>query len=337
MTTLTLLLLTALAADTPEGTICGVVLGAEDGRPVPDAEVVLRGKVEGQYAVLEETKADARGQFAFRQLPIGDGYEYLPGANRDGIHYPGPRVILREASKSANVSLVVRKAITEPNPLGVLEHEVDVRSEPGLVRVTERMLIDNPTQSCYVGRAPQGKGDPVTLKLSIPRDFQQVTFAGEFYGRRFAIVDNNLVTSIPWTPGRRELKFSYVLANPNRQFHWERTMDLPCRRLKVAVHTDKPEEVACSLASPSAGERDAVTFEVADRELPVGEVVQLTMGRLPVPWIVYARWIAVGVLAIGGIGVGAVMRRKAATGGRAPTSQTGSNLRRATTGRGFMG
>ena len=95
---LTLLLLTVsmLAANPPvgDGVIEGTVVRAIDQAPVPGAEVVLRAKIGGQLLAVAETTADAQGRFRFEHLPVDGNCVYLPGANRDGIHYPGPSVRL---------------------------------------------------------------------------------------------------------------------------------------------------------------------------------------------------------------------------------------------------
>ena len=56
-----------------------------------------------------------------------------------------------------------------------------------------------------------------------------------------------LVTSIPWEPGRRELKFTYFLHNTSSTRVWERTLDLPTERLQVRVATTAPDQVTCNL------------------------------------------------------------------------------------------
>ena len=165
----------------------GVVVRAADHTPVPRAEVVLRAKVDGQLLPVAETTADAQGRFRFAQLPADGATVYLPGANRGGIHYPGPSVRLSSLRRRAEVTLAVHDAVTFPNPLVVRRHTITLCPEPGVLRVTESMLIDNPSAACYVGQAAGEDVEPVTLQLAIPADFAQVTFASEFFGRRFSL------------------------------------------------------------------------------------------------------------------------------------------------------
>ena len=195
---------------------------------------------------------------------------YLPGANRDGIHYPGPRILLSADQPSADVVLKVQDAITEPNPLVIRDWDLVLDPEPGALRVTETMVIENPEPTTYVGQIPDGGAEPVTLQLGISSDFERVTFSKEFYGRQFALINGKLVTDIPWTPGQRELQFSYVLRNDGRHRVWTRPLDLPCRHVRLTVRTADPDGVSCNLGAMSSGHDGTVTFESNDRVLPAG-------------------------------------------------------------------
>ena len=243
-----------------DGMIEGVVVHATDHTPVPRAEVVLRAKVDGQLLPVAETTADAQGRFRFAQLPADGANVYLPGANRGGIHYPGPSVRLSSLRRRAEVTLAVHDAITFPNPLVVRQHTITLCPEPGVLRVTESMLIDNPSAACYVGQAAGEDVEPVTLQLAIPADFAQVTFASEFFGRRFSLIGGKLVTGVPWPPGQRELTFSYVLANTQRHYVWQRPLDLPSTKVRVVVRGNQPGRVTSDLNCTAAegGRRNRV-------------------------------------------------------------------------------
>ncbi len=279
------------------GSIGGIVLNGSHGRvPVGGAEVVLRARVDGRLMVAAETLADTEGKFRFEPLPVRSDLQYLPGANRDMVHYPGERLRLTPKRPHAHVELVVYDAAAEPSPLVAPRHEIVIRPETGALKVTETILIANPTSTCYVGRPASEGAEPVTLQLAIPSDFQRVTFHKEFFGRRFSQAEGKLVTGIPWPPGSKELKLTYVLRNPQRHHVWERKLDLPCSRLRVRVSTDKPEEVSSNL-EPGATERQGEkVFQGDGRTLPAGYVVRVEMGRLPVSWMVYGRWLALAAL-----------------------------------------
>ena len=292
------------SADAGPGAIRGVVVNAtQSGTPCPQAEVVLRLQVDGQFVPVAETLTDAQGRFQFANLAVGERYLYLPGANRADVHYPGPRTRLSAVQPEATVRLEVCDTVTHPSPLVLKSQDILIEPQPGALRVTESLVIENPTSATYVGQADNADAEPVTLQLAIPPEFERTTFHKEFFGRNFAIRGDKVVTGIPWTPGRRELTFTYTLRNEDRQRVWQRPLDLPCARLRVRVRHDQPDEVSCSLGHASAEATGEVLYESADRTLPAGHVVRVELGRLPRAWTSYGRWIAGAVLLglIGGV------------------------------------
>ena len=279
-----------------QGAIGGIVVHASNRAPVGGADVVLRIEIDGQFVPLAKTTADEQGKFLFHSLPVGEGYLYLPGANRDDVHYPGPRVRLTPERSQVGVKLEVRDATTGPNPLVARRHEVIICPEPGALTVTETILVDNPTSKCYVGQAAGEDAGPVTLRLAVPPDFERATFHEEFFGRRFSMVDGKMVTGVPWQPGQREVKLTYVLPNSEHDRLWKRPLDLACSDVRVRVQTARPSEVFCNLEPGTAARDGEIVFESRGKTLPAGYVIRVELGRLPVPFMVYGRWLALAAL-----------------------------------------
>ena len=167
---LLLLVGSVAAADAPadEGRIEGAVVRAVDRSPIGGAEVVLRAKVGGEMTLVAETTADAQGRFLFDKLPADGSRVYLPGANRDGIHYPGPNVRLTGLRPRADVTLTVHDSIAFPNPLVVRRHEIVLTPREGALEVMESMLVDNPGPACYVGQAPRKMPSPSRCNWPFP-------------------------------------------------------------------------------------------------------------------------------------------------------------------------
>ena len=290
----------AVAGASPDaqGTIRGAVVNASTGRtPVAQATVVLRAGRGGDLMPLEETATDARGRFVFRGLAAGTSRVYLAGANRDGVHYPGPRVQLTPQRPSAEVEIPVFDAVGEPCPLVIRCHEITVRPQPGVLRVTESVTLDNPSATCYVGKPPHEGAEPVTLALAIPPDFDRATFDKEFFGRRFSVVGGKLATGIPWPPGQQKVELTYVVPNARRRGLWERPVDLPCSRLRLCVETDRTGEVSCNLPRTSLDPGRQIVFESSVATLTPGYAIRLELGRVPLPAMAYGRWLAVAALA----------------------------------------
>jgi len=296
------------------GSISGIVVNGSRGHaPAAGAEVVLRVKIDGQFVIAAETIADREGRFRIAPLPLDPDLEYLPGANRDGVHHPGERVRLTWLRPHADVRITAYDAVEGPNPLVARRHDIVVCPEPGALKVTETIMIDNPTSTCYVGKAASDDAKPVTLELAIPSDFDRTTFHKEFFGRRFLLAGGKLATGVPWPPGAKELTFTYLLKNEARHRLWQRPLDLPTDHVRLFVVTDEPDEVVCSLEAGESQGRGELLFESGGEPLPAGHVLRLELGRLPVPWMAYGRWLALAVLVGLVAGIGALtLRRKGA-------------------------
>jgi len=295
-----LALVLAAAADQSSsegGVIRGRVVNlSRNDAPCGQTEVILRARVEGEFVPVAQTLTDVDGNYRFEGLPVDSDYLYLPGSNCQDIHYPGRRVRLTHGHPAAYVTLEVRDAVAEPNPLMIRQFEAVIATEPGVVRVSESLLVDNPTAATYVGRAEAEGMLPVTLQLSIPSDFEHVTFEQERFGREFRVIDGKLVTGIPWTPGQQWLKFTYALPAGAVQGGWRRVMDAPCESLCIRVKHSRPDEVACDQlpeADSPPGER---VFHSGAGVLPAGHEIRVLLGNTPVSWSAYGPWVALFVL-----------------------------------------
>ncbi len=330
---ISILLLCAALAAAPAagGTIQGTVVNTSSGAPVPcQVTVDLQVQVRDQLVPFREVVSDKQGQYRFERLPAGDGVVYQAGATRHGIFYPGPRIRLTDLQPIARSDLSVCDAVTSPDPLVLKKMEVVIRPETGLLKVTESLLLENPTHTCYVGEAAHDGADPVTLELSIPPEFERTTFDQEFFGRRFMVVNNKVVTSVPWPPGERELRYTYVLRNTREVSQWKRPLDLPCANVTVRVEGKSPDEVRCKLLPRTTASEKAVVFESGGQGLAAGQVLLVEMGRLPLPWMTYGKWAAVAIMLglIGGASWLHFRQRRESSPNASPKTLTARNKKK---------
>jgi hypothetical protein len=279
------------------GVIRGRVVNmSQHEAPCAGAEVLLRARVEREFAPVAQTVADTDGHYRFDGLPLGPEYLYLPGANYREIHYPGRRVALTRAQPTGYVTLEVWDTVAEPSPLVIRRHEIVIQTDAQAVQISEAMLVDNSASATYVGRAASENGAALTMQLNVPSEFEQITFEKEKFGREFFLLHGQLVTGIPWTPGPHWLRFTYRMRPEFLRGGWLRPLDRPCDSLRVGIQHLRPDEVVCNLpsaAGESPGER---VFQSAPGILPAGHVLHVQLGPMAVPWSIYARWGALAVL-----------------------------------------
>lgn len=295
-----------------DGVIDGVVVNATQGRPMSSGtDVALRARVDGEFVVVATTTTQPDGSFRFQGLPLDDQTLYLPGANLEDVHFPGPRIRLCTDRPHVTVTLDVFDSVSNSNPLVIENHEIVIHGEPGSLKVRETMRINNPSLQCYVGRPRHTGGGPVTLQLGIPEDFERITFDKEAFGRQFKLINDQLVTGIPWPPGKRELGFSYVIANEKGNRTWQRHVDLPCLRLVIKIRTNTPEHIACNLPATAADQDGEARFESGAEPLPVGHMLRLELDHLPRSMMTHARRVASLLLIalVAGVSVVSVRQR----------------------------
>jgi hypothetical protein len=279
----------------PTGSIEGFVVdGSHGGKPLEGAQVVLRAGAEGELVPVAKTTTDRLGRFVFEGLPLESDLIYVPGADRDGVHYPSKRVQLATSNRNVQTRILAFAAVRTPRPLQTVRHDIDVIIEPFAAKVTERLLIANRTETTYIGQPMADRQGP-TLRLSIPEDFDRVTFSKEFYGRRFQIIDHRPVTDIPWPPGERELEFTYCIPLEKLKGQFHRQLDLPSSKIRLCVRGERCESVSCNLPRLSQG-ADRVLFESVQKTLPTGFLIELEFGGKPFHWTAWARWAAVLML-----------------------------------------
>jgi hypothetical protein len=285
------------AEDHP-GRIDGIVVdGSAEQKPLAGIEVVLCVRTGGQTVPVESTTSDAYGRFRFSDLPCDEEFSYLPGANRQEIHYPGPRIRLTDIQPHAEVQLVAYDTVSSESPLVVRRHEVNIRTEGTLVYVSEVMTVENPSTRTYVGESFNDM-PPVTFRLSIPTDFEKVTFERESVARQFMVLDDRVLTSMPWMPGERTLRFSYGLPIEERHRVLRRKLDLPTTELVVTVDENTTCQ-ACNLAATANASDQRLAFaSPPGKPLPAGHVLELELGELPVPLMAYAKWGALLLLGV---------------------------------------
>jgi hypothetical protein len=212
---------------------------------------------------------------------------------------------LDAANKVAQVKITAYDAVRSVSPLAARRHDIDIAVEKHVLAVTETLLISNPSNKTYVGKKLDDDG-LVTLRLSIPPNFDRVTFGSEFFGRRFRIINHKLVTDMPWLPGERGLTFTYrvPIEESGRQFH--RQIDLPTTNLRIQAQAHD-QQVICNVASVEVVDGRTI-FAAKDRELPIGHTIKLQIGNLPIPWMLYGRWASLSVLAT--LALGTILVRR---------------------------
>lgn len=292
---LALMLTTSDDYRAPTGVIRGLVVnGTRNDEPLADARVFLQAGDNGMLEPVGETTTDIEGKFQFRDVPIDPSVTFSTGAEREGVHYPAGRFQLNATRTNADVRIRAFDSIKSPSPLQALHHQIDVTVEGKVIVVKEALQIANRSATTYIGESV-GDAPPTTLRLTIPANFDRVTFGSEFFGRRFRVVEHQPVTDVPWPPGERTLTFMYRIPLEESGGLLRRTLDLPTEDLTVRVLDAGGKKLHSNLAAAKQTHDEAI-FTARDQKLATNFAIELQIGEPPIPWAKYARWGAIGVL-----------------------------------------
>lgn len=283
-------------ADLP-GKVGGLVVdGSHRDQPLAGASVVLRGVVDNQLVPLAETTADEHGHFEFTDLPVSPAALYVAGVNRDGVHYPGPRLALFPDHVEERVRLVAYEGLRHPSPLVAVRHDIDIQASAQFLEITESIVVMNPTLRGFIGD-PGQVAEPTTLELRPFPGFETVTFHNESLGRQFSAHDHRLTTSLPWPPGQRDIRFTYRIPLDSSTVRLQRLLTLPCRELRIRCTGVDTTATSCNLPGlTSQHEQASVTFTLEHAQLPADQLLELSLGGLSLPWQRHLKWLAVGAL-----------------------------------------
>jgi hypothetical protein len=72
------------------------------------------------------------------------------------------------------------------------------------------------------------------------------------------------------------------------RFH--RPLDLPSSNLRIQIWGNNHDQVTSNLPVVTSDEREYVVVASSGEQLPAGYTIELIVGELPIPWMLYARW-----------------------------------------------
>ena len=105
------------------------------------------------------------------------------------------------------------------------------------------------------------------------------------------------MTGVPWPPGRRELRFTYLLPNLDGHYVWRRPLDLPSAEVRVWIRADSPPEAICNLTPVPLVNKREIAFESGHAHAGGGIPAARRAGGLPVSPMRYAPAGALAALA----------------------------------------
>lgn len=227
-----------LAAITGDGVInLRAVNGTPNGQPIRALPVTLRaydtaGEVFSRTATLDEA-----GQVSFDGLPTRTDYFYQAELDyNNGRFYAAPMQFPMTGTRLISDILPVFETTTDSSTIRINELHIFVQDiAENTITIVEYYLFDNISDRAYIGEiGPNNRRR--TLKISAPKDAQNLRFDGLGLGSRFfqdgeVIYDSDVVV-----PGLRSAQIAMLYELPYRDRRtFERRVFYPVQRADVIV------------------------------------------------------------------------------------------------------
>lgn len=244
-----------LAIRAVQGTKGGPAVGGDE------AELVLfhRNAAIKRYPL----KLDESGLAMVTDLPVGLGIRPVVRIRHAGVYYQQLGEPLDIANPVASMEVVVFEVTPTVPAWKVVLRQLMFERKESSVLIAETVVVDNPTDSSWLGGDADTQGRRTTVSLAIPSGASDIQLEKGFHGWCCTeFKDSNLNIQMPLMPGRTTFQFAYALPSPDG-------------RIDLTVTTRAPVEHA-AVYVPS-GE----TVSQADRLRPAGvEMIEGSANRL---------------------------------------------------------
>lgn len=283
--------------------ITGVVRNGTTGQPVAGEMITLVFIGPQGPEDTGQTRSDATGRFAFRGLADG---RYLLQASRQGVSYAAQAVISGEAT----VDLVVQVFdVSDRVPLRVALFGMAVDVQPGYVRISEVVHLQNPTSQTFVG--------PVVFPL--PRGARYITFSDGL--RQPKVEGTQILDQVIVRPGALQVAYGYSVAGSG-ELALDRRLLLPVERMEL--FTSAPAEVRSPRLQPlpTVTNEGQMYTRASGRAVPRGDLAMSVIG-VPAPrmWLAPAAAGTLAGLLIIGLMAAIAREGRQAPGGVAHSAQ----------------
>ena len=294
------------------GSIRGTVVNTSTAKPSPARALSsYRSARKASSSLTSRKSAAPTGHMSFVRCPWAPSACIWSGLVGTALLTRGSRIQLSESRPSALVELSVCDAVTKPNPLILRRFEITIRPQPGLLRVTESLAIDNPSS-------------PLRGRTADSRRGAQHAATGHSVGFRADHIPEGILR--PPLRGRRRQGRHWrpLAAGPTgTRLHLCPAKHAALLALGTAARSALPAcdrarggvEIQSGPVQPAGKSPDdngMFVFESNGQTLPAGQRLHVELGHLPLAWMSYLRWavVAAALGLSGGHGGRAGARRK---------------------------
>ncbi len=223
-------------AQTDLGTVLGQVFNATEGGGNVSQLVVTLNAYQGNNQLAPTTATtDDQGVFEFTGLATGAEYVYQLSLVYQEAEYDFDWFSFEEGEIDKIVNLDVYDSTSDDQSIWISLSHVIIEAEPGSLLVTEVYLFVNDGNTTYVGSGEVGTGTKETLQFSLPKQATSLEVGGELMECCITATESGFADSMIFTPGFKEIWFSYMLNYTSESYNLPLTLLYPVETIYLMV------------------------------------------------------------------------------------------------------
>ncbi|MBI4319625.1 MAG: hypothetical protein HY675_14140 [Chloroflexi bacterium] len=293
-----------------EGVVEGAVVNKTGGEsPVKGQEVELKAlRQDGSTVATLVTRTDNSGKFRFASLATADSSTYVLSTKFQDVEYQASLKGSEVTESTGKAEIVVYDAANDVGVQVDLSHlVVEVDPATSDLTVLEVAIIQNPSDRTLVPKVRNGQ----TLWFPLPKGalHPEVT-----EGLDRVADPNKGVEGLGYAgsvlPGKRQVVYTYMLANPGASFNVSKQMAYPTRKVNVLM-----ADVGQKMSGPKLSSQQPVNIKdraylfLTGESLEAGQSVEVNVSNFPPPSAPgrgtgstdQVRWAVLAVMAAGGL------------------------------------
>lgn len=207
----------------PLGELSGRVLnGSRDSTGVGGQEVMLYIIENGRELDTQKPKVrtDAQGRFVFKNLPLKQGRAYYPLTRYEGVEYAGSVVQANPQQPNLKSDIYIFDSTNSDSAISTaMLHLIVLPGNNGMLEVQELYVFANESPYTYAGKVPlPDQPDKFSvLQFELPEGAQNLQLGGDLMSCCTVIEQNQIIDTMPFKPGKRQVSISYHLPYRSRQ------------------------------------------------------------------------------------------------------------------------
>lgn len=256
------------------------IQGSAGAPPVGPDQVYV--ELLGQGAVIDKTqgKLDASGTLKLSDIPVAMPVQPVVTIIHGGVEHRAVGQEMTSANPDQEIEIPVYEPTDQEPQWSIrMRHLILHRHNDGL-RVTEMLVVHNPTDRAWVGR-PLDEKRRTTLVLPLPAGAQKVALENGFHECCTQIADGRLTNTMALMPGMTHFQLSYTVPARDGKAQLTVAAPAPVKQFMVFVPDDGSTVVTEGLeaAGTSKTEKGSTRFYRATTQ-PAGAVASIALSGI---------------------------------------------------------